>query len=137
MLIISHRGNLNGVSTNENTIEQINLAHSNGFDVEIDVWFCKGHFYLGHDKPSAVVDERFLTQSWIWCHAKNLDALEHLNRIGSHYFWHESDKLTITSRGFLWCANAIFIKNGITVTNSLDLPPGILGICTDNPISYI
>lgn len=137
MLIISHRGNLNGASAKENTIDQIISAHRFGFDVEVDIWFFKGCFYLGHDAPTSIVEECFLTQSWIWCHAKNLDALCELSRIGSHFFWHENDKLTITNRGVLWCANGVFLKNGVTVTNAPDLPSDILGICTDNPISYL
>ena len=40
MILISHRGNMNGIEkTKENTIEQINLALSKGYDVEVDVWY--------------------------------------------------------------------------------------------------
>jgi hypothetical protein len=137
MKIISHRGNLTGVSSNENKIDQIYLTHDLGFDVEIDIWFCDGQFYLGHDEPTTLVLEHFLIQNWIWCHAKNLDALEPLKKIGAHFFWHENDLLTITSRGILWCSNGVYLESGITVTNSIDCPKNILGVCTDTPLKYI
>ena len=61
MILISHRGNMNGIEkTKENTIEQINLALSKGYDVEVDVWYENGSLYLGHDKPEEKVDLEFL-----------------------------------------------------------------------------
>ena len=60
MILISHRGNMNGIEkTKENTIEQINLALSKGYDVEVDVWYENGSLYLGHDKPEEKVDLEF------------------------------------------------------------------------------
>ena len=48
--IISHRGNLIGVKPEcENNPTYIDQAIAEGFDVEIDVWFIDGEFFLGHD----------------------------------------------------------------------------------------
>ena len=52
MYFISHRGNLNGPnSKKENSINYINNALNQNFEVEIDLWFEKNNFYLGHDSP--------------------------------------------------------------------------------------
>jgi hypothetical protein len=49
-----------------------------------------------------------------------------------HYFWHESDQFTITSKGIIWTYPG-FIKNAITVikTKQKNIPTNIFGICTD------
>ena len=52
MIYISHRGNLNGINPKqENKPSYIFNALERSFDVEVDVWFVKGKFYLGHDEP--------------------------------------------------------------------------------------
>ena len=59
MFFISHRGNINGPEVNrENSIDYINSAIDKGYDVEVDVWFKKGEFYLGHDEPMYRVDKK-------------------------------------------------------------------------------
>ena len=104
MILISHRGNLNGKSNRENQPDYIHEALVQDFDVEIDVWwFGDGGYWLGHDKPQYHVDENFLENPRLWCHAKNIDALYKMN-INSliHCFWHQEDDVTLTSRGYLW-----------------------------------
>ena len=50
MLLISHRGNLNGIQKKrENSPTYINEALSKGYDVEVDVRFTDDKFFLGHD----------------------------------------------------------------------------------------
>ena len=50
MLLISHRGNINGkFESYENEPNYIDKALSLGYDVEVDVWFVDDNFYLGHD----------------------------------------------------------------------------------------
>ena len=39
MILISHRGNLNGKTDDENKPKYIEEAFSQGFDVEVDVWY--------------------------------------------------------------------------------------------------
>ena len=79
-----------------------NDAIKKGYDVEIDVWFEKENFYLGHDKPTYLVDDKYLLNKKLWCHSKNLDSLINLKKIGAHYFWHENDEYTLTSKGYIW-----------------------------------
>ena len=52
MRLISHRGNINGKQPHlENEPKYVNDALKKGYDVEIDLWFVDGFFWLGHDKP--------------------------------------------------------------------------------------
>lgn len=52
MIIISHRGNINGPNPRmENKPEYIKKALDENFMVEIDVWFYQGELWLGHDEP--------------------------------------------------------------------------------------
>ena len=103
MYLISHRGNLNGIQKNrENSPSYINEAIEKGYDVEVDVRFEKNKFFLGHDFNQYEINKEFLLNKKIWCHAKTNDALYALEKIKAHYFWHQEDDYTITSKGFFW-----------------------------------
>ena len=103
MYLISHRGNLSGIEkNNENNPDYINQAISRGYDVEVDVRYESGQFFLGHDFNQFKVNEEFLLNNKLWCHAKTNEALIALDRIKAHYFWHQEDDYTITSKGFFW-----------------------------------
>ena len=87
MYLISHRGNLNGIEKdNENNPDYINQAISRGYDVEVDVRYESGQFFLGHDFNQFKVNEEFLLNNKLWCHAKTNGALIALDRIKAHYF---------------------------------------------------
>lgn len=137
MIIISHRGNLDGRNPNlENNPEYIDFALSKGFDVEIDVWYLNGSYYLGHDKPDHKVDIGWLKNENFWCHAKNVDAMEKMMEDGIHYFWHENDRFTLTSKGIPWCYPNNYNKNGIVVILDDSLPSNLIsGVCTDYPLT--
>jgi hypothetical protein len=104
MLVISHRGNINGANQFlENNPEHIiDLLNSN-IQVEIDVWFDNNLLMLGHDKPQYIINHNFLQRNGLWCHAKNLDALFYMlkNNI-KNYFWHQEDDFTLTSSKYIW-----------------------------------
>lgn len=134
--IISHRGNIDGSKPDcENNPTYIQSALDLGFDVEIDVWFINGNFYLGHDSPIYLIEYFWLKQRShkLWCHAKNFDAIVQLSKDSDiNYFWHETDKMTLTSKGIPWCYPNNFIINGITVITDNKIPcKNIFGICTD------
>ena len=38
----------------------------------------------------------------LWCHAKNIEALLRMQNYDIHYFWHEKDKITLTSKNHIW-----------------------------------
>lgn len=139
MVVISHRGNLNGPSELENSPQYLQRAIDAGFDVELDVWVIEGAVYLGHDRPLYPVPASFLCNPGFWCHAKNFDALETmLNVPDIHCFWHEKDRYTITSEGVIWTyPNQITGKNSVIVTNSTAIDTkNIFGVCTDYPFIY-
>jgi len=141
MKIISHRGNLNGPNPIiENSISAINIALNKGFDVEIDVWFKNNKWYLGHDKPLYQVEESFLQNHKLWCHAKNLNALDLLLKNKKiHCFWHQNDDFTLTSKNYIWTyPNKKTVNNSIIVLiKKQKIAKNIFGICTDYPLLYI
>jgi glycerophosphoryl diester phosphodiesterase len=151
MKIIAHRGNLTEPNPlRENSTEYIEEAISEGFDVEIDLWVIgDDQCYLGHDRP-----QYFITMEWLrkykdvlWIHCKNREALEKLSSapINFHYFWHDVDKYTLTSKGIGWVlvGEIPFSKSVIVLPENTDLylsnPEYIersYGICTDKPLFY-
>lgn len=137
--IISHRANINGPDPKiENHPDQI-IKVAKKFDVEIDVWYLNNCYSLGHDYPMYEIQESFLMSEFLWCHAKNFEAMERMLYKKIHCFWHEEDKMTVTSKGIPWCYPNHFIKNGITVIkeNYYSTEINILGVCTDYPISIM
>jgi hypothetical protein len=140
MKIISHRGNLNGpILEKENTPNYIDDAICKQFDVEIDIWCIDEFIFLGHDAPMTKIEDSWLIarSNNLWCHAKNLEAICYLNNIqGIHYFWHETDKITLTNRGIPWCYPGNYLKNGITVELNYNNIPKVYGICTDYPLKW-
>lgn len=140
MYLISHRGNINGPNQKEeNNPEYILEALSQSFDVEIDVRVYKNKFFLGHDEPLYEVNEAFLLNKKLWCHAKDAYALEKLKQIGSIYFWHQNDEYTITSNGYFWTYPGIkLLKNSICVMPEITKYKKIKckGICSDFIINY-
>ena len=63
MILIAHRGLIDGPDVNlENRPEQIEFVLSKGFHCEIDVWYKKEGWFLGHDRPDYKVNERFIVK---------------------------------------------------------------------------
>jgi hypothetical protein len=135
MILISHRGNLDGPDqVRENNPIYINEALGLGYDVEIDVWFVDGEFWLGHDLPQYRTDYKFLMNEKFWCHAKNLDALMEMKKYAIHYFWHERDTVTLTSKNYVWAyPGKQPIKGSIACMPELENDNVLLckGICSD------
>lgn len=104
MVTISHRGNINGPNVDmENSPAYVIEALREGYDVEIDVWYLNKKWYLGHDDPQYEIKIDFLKNEKFWCHAKNMDALFEMSKHPDiHYFWHQNDDVTLTSKGYLW-----------------------------------
>lgn len=141
MKIISHRGNLSGPdSQTENSPKQIDKVISLGIEVEIDVWLNNNKLFLGHDEPIHEIDHKWLDErsSNLWIHLKNLNAAEYMVGHNLNYFWHENDKMTLTSQGVPWCYPGIYLKNGITVClDKQKIFKPVYGICTDYVEDYV
>jgi len=137
--IIAHRGNIDGIEKNyENQPDYINNAINLGFDVEIDVWFIKDRLYLGHDEPQYEVNLKFLQNDKLWCHAKNIVALQYMLLHNVHCFWHQTDDVVLTSKGFMWTyPGKELTYNSICVMPetycSLKKLPQCRGYCSDYP----
>ena len=103
MILISHRGNISGPNTEfENHPDYLNKALKMGYNVEMDVWYQKNKWYLGHDEPQYEIDMTFLLNNLFWCHAKNIEAFKKMLLRGMHCFWHQKDDVALTSRGYIW-----------------------------------
>ena len=107
MILISHRGNINGEKLLlENTPTYIDNALKRGYEVEIDVWYIDG-FYLGHDGPQYKIELDWLLerQDKLWIHCKNFNALTQLIKTNLKLFYHEKEDYTIISNKCIWAHN--------------------------------
>ena len=141
MIIIAHRGNINGSAPEfENHPDYVRRALDLGFDAEVDIWYINNQLYTGHNEPQYKINDTFLYTEGLWCHAKNLDALSYMLAHVSpsmNCFWHESDKYTLTSKGYIGTYPGQPTTNGcILVTNGILPVVGISGVCTDHPYDY-
>jgi hypothetical protein len=137
MIYISHRGNIDGKKPHlENHPEYIDEAISLGYDVEIDLWWVDNKTYLGHDKPQYEIDNKWLDirADRLWIHCKNIESLNWTRSTILHYFWHEEDTLTLTSKQYIWV-----YPGKQPIIGSIAVMPEIhnddtskcLGICSD------
>ena len=85
MILIAHRGNTNGINKDlENSVDYIKSALALEYNVEIDVYYYKNSFYLGHDYPKFKISKKFLNNPSFWIHAKNFDALMELKKFATN-----------------------------------------------------
>jgi len=137
MILISHRGNINGPNSDkENSPCYIMEAINRGYEVEIDVWLVDGIIYLGHDEPKFEVNDKWLKDKMdkLWVHCKNIELLNWIKNTTLHYFWHETDTLTLTSKNYIWAyPGKQPIIGSIAVMPELynDNVNKCLGICSD------
>lgn len=141
MFLISHRGNIDGPNKQmENSPSYVDYALQEGFDVEIDVWLTKGSLTLGHDEPQYEVTIEYLRNKKLWCHCKNIKALECLLKEGIRCFFHDRDTATLTSDGYIWTyPGCELTPASICVMPELFKNQKILdiaGICSDNIKDY-
>jgi len=110
--------------TNQNMVEkennplQVDLAIAKGYDVEIDLRWLKPlslglieraeGFYLGHNHFENHVTHDWITErlQHLWIHCKDIQSIvklsEYFNKDYCNYFWHDNDKIALTSQGYLW-----------------------------------
>jgi hypothetical protein len=108
MIIISHRGNLEGSKPElENKPEYIDKALAAGYHVEVDIRYFNGQFYLGHDSPDYPVSLIWIIErnNRILWHCKNFEAASsfsiHPIKTVS-FFCHSLDPYVLISNGYIW-----------------------------------
>ena len=141
MIIISHRGNINGpVPDKENRPSYIDCAIGNGYHVEVDIRSINGELWLGHDEPQYKIDHNWLNKrrDYLWIHCKNVEAAHEC--WAYHSFCHTSDPFTYTSTGKIWIhdlSQTIDSDTIIPLISLEDISKPITGapfaICTDYP----
>lgn len=112
---IAHRGNTNGPNpSEENKPSYCEEAHKKyNCDVEVDVHYIDGKFYLGHDTPDYEVSEEWLQQDYLWRHAKTRESYFKLLNMNLRCFYHNTDEYILTSDGCVWCyPNVILPSRG-------------------------
>lgn len=142
MILISHRGNIDGpILDKENSPDYIHKAIELGYDVEIDMWLINDKIYLGHDEPQYEINYKWLNDkiNKLWIHCKNIELLSWIKHTQLHYFWHENDKMTLTSKNYIW----VYPGNQ-PLMGSISVMPEIhkedttqcVGICSDYIKNY-
>ena len=144
--LISHRGNISGPDpSSENHPDYIREALLAGYECEVDVWYKDNEWWLGHDEPVYDIGKSFLRNDKLWCHAKNLEALNAMLNDNVHCFWHQEDDVTLTSQGYLWTypGKTLTSKSICVMPERANYDDKILtsnciaGICTDFPKRYV
>lgn len=141
--MISHKGNLHGPNPRrENQPKYLNEAMDAGYNIEVDAWLLNNIFYLGHDKPEYIVNERFFENDKVWVHCKNIQALDCLIiNPEVNCFAHDQDDFVLTSRSYIWA----YPKKQFITNNTIAVMPERVknwdiskaaGICTDYVIEY-
>lgn len=135
-IIISHRGNTKGPDLSiENNPDHINTLLEQKVPVEIDVWYNKDGFSLGHDVGIYKVKEKWLQNPYLICHAKNAEALyQMMKNYKIHCFGHDKDDYVLTNQYFIWQAHSNNLTDRTIVVDksshpNYDLP--CFGICVD------
>ena len=107
MILIAHRGNMNGiVRGEENKPEYLRKALNAGYDIEVDIRLTKDGWFLGHDGPEQRIEGDFFETfdpAHVWYHAKNAEAFGALRkRPELNYFSIEDEESVLTSKGYRW-----------------------------------
>ena len=138
MYFIAHRGNVFGPNKErENSPEYVKEALALGYDAEIDVWVVDDMLWSGHDQPQYALKLDFLLENRknLWCHAKNLEALNLLMHAGLHCFVHDKDDYTLTSLGVIWA----YPGRAVDETCVMVMPEYVwhLGVYNDNDLKRV
>ena len=147
MKLISNKGNIRGViSEYENTPAYIENAINGGFDVKIELTMFDGKLHIGSESNKHKLDIDWLEKyhSRLWLECKDIEIIEKFNHIDNrgaylNYFWHESDSLILTSRGYILSYGGGMVKGCIMMQPEIkdDTIKLCYGVCSDKIIDYI
>ena len=103
------------------------------------MWYKDGEWFLGHDGPENYVVLDFLKNDKLWCHAKNIEALNMMLKENIHCFWHQEDDVTLTSKGYMWTYSGKPLTDTsicVLPEKNNEKPKKLLGICSDFVVNY-
>ena len=106
------------------------------------MWIIDREIYLGHDGPQYKIGEDFLEdrRDVIWCHAKNIHALQWLVNNKVNTFFYDIDEYTLTSKGVIWAyPGKELVEGSVCVMPEMAEDPlyleknkdNVRGVCTD------
>ena len=100
------------------------------------MWVVNGVLYLGHDEPQYEITWEYFKDKVdkLWVHCKNIEALYFVKETKLHYFWHETDTVTLTSKNYIWAyPGKQPISGSIAVMPELENDNVLLckGVCSD------
>ncbi len=105
MIIISHRGNLNGAGS-QCERQHVEEALLRGYDVEVDVRSHVWRLYVGHDAPLFELPREWVrteVSSRLWFHAKDERCHDALALVGHRVFMHDDEPHgMVVPDGLLW-----------------------------------
>jgi hypothetical protein len=142
MILISHRGNINGkIPEYENNPDYVDSAINLGYDVEIDIRMINGELFLGHDTPDTKISLNWLEDKskHLWIHTKNFEAMDFLIDFEwAKIFYHQQEAHTIINNtNLIWSHNLIEAntKSIIPLLSLNDISKWekkeVYGICSD------
>jgi len=103
---IAHRGLIDGPNHEiENSMTTITEWCRQGIASEIDIWWHRDAFWIGHDEPREPVSPEFLHSEYLWIHAKNSEGFYQLQKLsnekgwGLRIFYHTDEDYALTTTG--------------------------------------
>lgn len=143
MILIAHRGNLNGKNIErENSPKYIRYALNKSFHVEIDLWYLSndGKLYLGHDKPQYEIGDNFFNGR-MWIHCKTIQTVVYMlqNHSKRNFFFHGNDMITLTSKNIIWNYPGVLPTSFsiVHLKKNEPLPKNVYGVCSDYIGDYL
>ena len=82
MIIIAHKGNLNGPENIEHNTNQLEFVINKGFNVEIDIRLSNDNcFYIGHDEKNHKIELNWIIKyrNYLWIHCKDDKSFIYFN----------------------------------------------------------
>lgn len=137
MKLISHRGNLKGsIPEKENRPSYIDCALQLGYEVEVDIRYDNGEFWLGHDTPDYKVSKTWIEKrkGGLWFHCKDIRSVHKLKDLDLNlkYFCHNYDPYIIVSTGHLWVHDL-----NLELNNNCIIPLLSKKEISNNEINYV
>ena len=139
MILIAHRGNVDGVNLLlENSPAYILTAIERGYNAEVDVWFIDGGWWLGHDSPQYKIDFTFLRHPDMWLHCKNYEALQKLIPTELNFLYHTNEDYALTSKKFIWAypGQPGSDHTICVLPEQMSDAVGFAGVCSDRVARY-